>query len=335
MIYTGNMDGSGVYSAYSIDSGLTWSEPAQVFLTRNPGLVPFSLRIYPGRNGQVHAVWNVVTTLGVDVSLHYARFDLETLQWTKPVVLNERTDFRELVFGPSYPSLVDNGSQVVVMYNNGNPFQNRPVDPGRPVQMVSISKDNGDTWEPPAVPFIKHLGRSGEHVIVLDSNHVVHALFIQRIQYVEDEQNKILGGIWHSEYRDALWSDPDRFTTTYAPHDVRAVISQGNVLLVVWRQDPGAKLLHGVWYSYIILNSPELPIVFSPTLLPVSTVTPAPSVLESAVTSTPLVESPVINMKGFPSRFENPAGPLIVAIVTAILVLAVVVILKLLRDRNP
>src|SRR5690606_29290675 len=121
---------------------------------------------------------------------------------------------------------------------------------GRPVQMVSVSKDNGDTWEVPVVPFYRHNGRSGEHMIVMDSNHVVHAIFIQRIEYVEGNKNVVVGGIWHSAYKDGVWSNPERFIPSVQSSNIRAVICQGNVLLATWIEDQGVGQ-SGVWSNYM------------------------------------------------------------------------------------
>ena len=182
MIYSGKNDGAGVYEIRSEDSGETWSNPSSVFLTYDTELVPFSLRLVMGQNGQLHATWSVVTNLGVDASLYYARFDISTKQWTQPFMINQRLDIQDY-FGPSFPAIVDTGKSVVVVYNNGNPFSGRPVNPGRPVQEVNISNDGGQTWNDPVVPFYRLVGRSGEHSMVVDSNNNAHTLFVQRIVF--------------------------------------------------------------------------------------------------------------------------------------------------------
>ena len=336
IIYTGNLDGAGVYEVHSKDSGNNWTKSRPVFLTYEIGLVPYSLRLYLGQEGQLHAAWNVVTNKGVDMSLHYARYDVKQEEWTEPVMLNKRIDIKDY-FGPSFPSIVDNGEDVVIMYNNGNPFSGRPVPAGRPVQMVNVSNDGGQTWRDPVVPFYRLLGRSGEHSLVVDSNQVVHALFTQRIEYVENGANREIGGMWHSSYQDRIWSDPDRFITSHAPHDVRAVVSQGNVLLVVWREDPGAEHQHGVWFSYTILDSPELPVVIPPTPLSNDTLIPTPDFASgSTVVAVPTTETPVINLEGAPTGIaSNPAGSLIVALVPVLLVLAgVVMMYQFYRSRT-
>jgi len=335
VIYNGNVDGTGVYEVHSKDSGDTWSKPQSVFISDDAELVPYSIRLYPGQANQLHAAWNMVTGLGVDNSLYYARYDMMQEEWAKPVMLNKRIELQDY-FGPSFPSLVDNGEDVVIMYNNGNPFTSRPVAAGRPVQMVSISNDGGQTWKDPVVPFYRLVGRSGEHSLAVDSNNVVHALFTQRIEYTVDGVNREIGGMWHSSYQDGIWSDPDRFITTYSPHDVRAVVSQGNVLLVVWRQDPGQGS-HGIWYSYTMLDSPELPVVALPTPVNDSIVTSVPS-LETvpAPTSVLPAETSTINMVNVPTGLAtNPSGPLLVAGVVVVVILAgVIVIYQSYRNRN-
>lgn len=335
VIYAGNIDGAGVYETHSSNSGASWTKARSVYLTSESGLVPFSLRLFMGNSGQLHAAWNVVTNRGADVSLHYARYDVSTEEWTDQAMLNKRIEIKDY-FGPSFPSIVDNGEDVVIMYNNGNPFSGRPVRPGRPVQMVSVSSDGGQTWKDPVVPFYRLLGRSGEHSLVVDSAGNVHALFTQRIEFVDNGVNREIGGMWHSSYKSGVWSDPDRFITSHAPHDVRAVVSQGNVLLVVWREDPGAETLHGVWFSYTILDSPELPLATpSNTTTGTTAPTPDPGLGSNDPESLP-TDKPQINLDGSPVGLTtNPAGPLLIAMVPVVLILIVVVLIyRTYRSRN-
>ena len=335
VIYAGNIDGPGVYETHSNNSGSTWTKARSIFLTSESGLVPFSLRLFMGTGGQLHAAWNVVTNRGSDSSLHYARYDVETEEWAEPVMLNKRIEIKDY-FGPSFPSIVANGEDVVIMYNNGNPFSGRPIPPGRPVQMVNVSNDGGQTWQDPVVPFYRLLGRSGEHSLVVDSAGHIHTLFTQRIEYVENETNREIGGMWHSSYKAGVWSDPDRFVTSHAPHDVRAVVSQGNVLLVVWREDPGAENPHGVWFSYTVLDSPELPVVTPPaTVIETPVLTTGPELGANNPQDIP-TDMPQINLDGSPVGLtNNPAGPLLIAMAPVILILiAVILVYRIYRNRG-
>jgi hypothetical protein len=340
VIYSGNRDGSGVYFVHSKDSGGNWTAPLPVFLTYDTTLSAFSLRLTVGPDQHIRAAWNVVTNLGVDEALYFANFDALNSKWDTPVELERRIDLVDH-FGPSYPAIVDNGREIVVIYNSGNPFAGRPVGVGRPIQRSRISTNGGLTWNEPLDPFPFHVGRSGEHTVILDGIGTPHTLFVQRIEFAaEDGSYSIVGGIWHSAFQNGGWSNPDRFVTSVAPHDVRAVIAQGNVLLTVWRQDPGLGA-GGVWYSYSVLDVPELPVqplatapvdyfvatsVFAPDLG-----TPEPTVQLAATVQPELLgEAPPSSLG------DNPALPIIIGTVPVLLVLVGVILgYRFLAARRP
>lgn len=320
MIYNGQSVGVGVYETHSTDSGEMWTKPAPVYLTYDSNLLPFSLRLATGRAGRVHAAWSVVTILGEDRSLHYANFDIAKQAWSSPITLLEKPDKRSY-FGPSYPSMVDTGKEVIIMYNGGNPLEGLLVPAGRPVQMVSVSKDNGDTWEVPVVPFYRHNGRSGEHMIVMDSNHVVHAIFIQRIEYVEGNKNVVVGGIWHSAYKDGVWSNPERFIPSVQSSNIRAVICQGNVLLATWIEDQGVGQ-SGVWSNYMLLDAPELKATPYPTLPAlVNVAVPTAGDVLAIPSSAPTL---VPSLPGSDNS-SNPALPLVLGILPVLILMGIVI----------
>lgn len=318
VIYNGQSLGIGVYGISSTDFGETWTKPIPVYLTYDSTLLPFSLRLAMGREGRVHAAWSVVTILGEDRSLHYANFDIAEQTWSAPLTLLKKPDDKGF-FGPSYPSMVDTGKEVIIMYNGGNPYDGLPVPAGRPVQMVSVSKDNGNTWEVPVVPFYRHNGRSGEHMIVMDSNHVVHAIFIQRIEYVEENRNVVVGGIWHSTYKDGIWSNPERFIPSVQSSNIRAVVSQGNVLLATWIEDQGVGQA-GVWYNYMRLSSPELTAIPYPTL-PVPENITVPVASESSLSPTP-VSTAIPSVLGSDNR-SSPALPIVLGILPVLVLIGI------------
>lgn len=325
IIYSGNRDGSGVYFVHSDDSGKTWSMTQPLSLTYNGNLSTYSLRLAIGPEQTIRAAWNVVTNLGVDEALYFANFNTEASTWDPPLELERRIDQPDY-FGPSFPVIVDNGREIVVVYNSGNPFTGRPVGAGRPVQRSLISLDGGVTWSEPLDPFPFHVGRSGEHTLVVDGNGTPHTLFIQRIESADEKGNySLIGGIWHSTFQNGAWTNPGRFVTLLAPHDVRAVVAQGNVLLAVWREDPGLGA-DGIWYSYSVLDAPELPVVpLATALLPVATqviVTPTIEFNTPEPTSRPelLDDAPPSNLG------SNPALPIIIGTIPVILIVLGVVV---------
>ncbi len=335
IVYDGNVEGNGVYAVHSSDAGDTWSEPTPVFLTYDPELTPYKIEMYTSPSGNIHAAWNVVTPTGTDISAYYARLDMDRMQWSKPVVLEERTVDDKEHFGPSFPSIRGSGDSVVVMYNSGNPSAGGPVDPGRPVQRVRLSNDGGRTWGDPITPFPRHQGRSGEHSLAVDSNGNVHALFIQRIDQLVDGRYAPISGMWHSELRGGHWSEPDRFTTTIPAHDVRAVVSQGNVLLVTWREDPGTGQ-HGIWYSYTTLDAPELPAMPLPTPPATPTATPVPTATPPGPTPTPLHRPASISQEAMPAKVaDSPAIPLALGLApVALLIVGIILAQQLHYHRR-
>jgi len=335
IIYSGGLDGNGIYEVSSADSGQTWSEPSPIFLPNSSDLSPFSLRLFVSPESEIRATWNVVTNLGLDEAVYFANYDISVGEWNEPIELDTRIDKQDY-FGPSFPAIVDNGKEIVILYNSGNPFDGRPVRPGRPIQRVRISTDGGLNWNDPIDPFPFHNGRSGESSLALDSRGLAHALFVQRIDQTNQRgEYSSIGGIWHSVFQTGHWTNPDRFVTTYPAHDVRAIVSQGNVLLVVWRQDPGAKDPHGVWFSYIMLDSPELPVVIRPTSVPDAVATASPAATSDSTLIT-VTETPRINLGDMPSGLpSSPASPLIIAIVPVLVLLAgVLVMYQVYRSRS-
>jgi hypothetical protein len=318
IIYSGNRDGNGIYYLISENSGGNWSDPSPVFLTNDTTLFPFSLRLAMSPDRKVRAAWNVVTSLGVDERLYFANYDIPNDEWNVPVELDRRIDLPEY-FGPSFPALVDNGSDIVVLYNGGNPYAGQFVGPGRPVMRASISRDGGLTWIGPDNPFPLLNGRSGEHSLAVDSLGGVHGLFVMRIDKLVGEEYKAIGGIWHGEYKNGIWTNPDRFIPTYSAHDVKAIVSQGNILLAVWREDPGAGQ-HGVWFSYTLLDTPELPVIPLATVqVPIS---PQLARTQTSLlyTPTPEFENKVIESSA-PSQWStNPVFPIIVGVIPVALV---------------
>jgi hypothetical protein len=102
----------------------------------------------------------------------------------------------------------------------------------------------------------------------IDSNNVMHAFFGQR----NNDNNH---GMWHIIWLGNSWSNSESIVRGpqirdaiggegFDPRSANAVISNGNVLLVTWGTD-GAAGENGAWYSYTILDTPELPLVPLPT----------------------------------------------------------------------
>lgn len=329
ILYNGNMYGNGIYTITSNDAGYSWSEPMPVYLTYADQLVPFTVNGYMSKSGKLHVVWNILNSAYEFVSLYYDRLDVESNQWDKPILLEKKPVITGF-FGPAVPYIVDNDKYVVVMYNGGNPYAGQPVPFGRPTLLIQTSTNNGESWSGAINPFPLLTGSSGAHSLVIDSNQNIHALALMRIDSSVDGEYRAIGGMWHSELRNNIWSDPERYITSVKSLDLRAVVSQGNVLLAAWIEEsvPG----NGVWYSYTVLDSPELPVI------PLAT----PSV-EHSSTPTSLVPSPVVTPthENKPLLIDRditatytPAQPLVFGLIPVVLLILGIIIMVQLRYRN-
>jgi hypothetical protein len=220
---------------------------------------PYYLYLYTGESGQVHAAWSKLDGDGHSSEAYYARFDFSTQEWSDPFLFAE-DDFGDLgagIFGPTYPYIVGSGDTVLIMYNANGGLSTS----GRPALWVRRSDDNGETWSQAVKPFSPRVGLSGAHTMVVDSKGVIHALFLQRIERTIGGRYVPIAGLWHSEWLGEQWTEPERLDLGGVNgYDVRAVVSQGNILLATWREDPGAGEL-GVFYSFATLDAAALPVV--------------------------------------------------------------------------
>lgn len=244
LIYSGSEYGDGLYYVFSTDHGATWSSPDLVYLITGDDFVVTDPELYVGTSGIFHAVWSNFKSDGSAGSGYYAAWDPVNNAWRKPIELD--------VPGIRTPSIIEYNGDLFVSYyhasTNGNWWRR--------------SSDAGITWTSPVqlTPF--HKGTNGGLSFVVDSDNTLHAFFGERI----DDNNH---GMWHSIWTGTTWSNPEAVVKGpqvkdviggkgFDPRSARAVISNGNVVLVTWGTD-GAGGVNGPWYSYKRFNTPELP----------------------------------------------------------------------------
>ena len=321
VVYNGNLgEGNSLYAVYSHDKGESWTMPTLVWSTFSTEFWPSDLQLSLGQSGHLHAVWNYTDKLGKNVTGYYAYLpNLETAEWSDPVELD-----KSVGLGIAVPSVVEYHNEVYVFYNNGVP------EGGAPALWVRRSPDGGKSWSSPQRPFPKHVGRNGAASIVVDSNDLLHIFFGQRIHGEKIDTH----GMWRSTLRNGTWTEPQPIVSgpmvqgtndaAFDPGDAHAIASQGNVLLVTWRTDPGNGA-NGAWYAYTQLDTPAWPLV--PLPMPKELFTPTPTAVptsEAAPTATP---SPVPAAVTFDSRgggprvINNTAGPLFAGLIPVLMLL--------------
>jgi hypothetical protein len=268
VVYSGKVEGAtGLYFTYSSDSGVSWTEPAPIFLCNIPGQSAYGIRLYVGQSGRMHAVWYVVDGKGHNRAAYYAAYDLDTKTWSMPIEFDKGYGI-DAGMGISEMEVVENQGFVFVVYNNGIPPDGVP-----PAEWVRISKDGGQTWTDPYRPFPRLVGRNGVISFTTDSNGKLSIFFINRIPSFTNSVYSDHGGLFQSTWLTDHWSEPefvvdslDPRVGSMIPYDACSITSQGNVVLTTWRSDPGGAVHNGAWFSYKSLDAPELPIVPLQTL---------------------------------------------------------------------
>jgi hypothetical protein len=260
IIYHGKRDGYGVYVVNSKDGGNSWSSPIPIFLSDGDAPYVFGLHAITSKSGWYHVIWDTFSQSGQGRTIYYARSKIGDSEWSDPIALASVQEG----LGTQTPTIIEYNDVLFAVYNL------------TPKITMRRSIDNGLTWDDPVVLFSRHVGVNGSLSAVIDGNNDMHLFFGQRISGTNG--NPDMHGMWHSMWLNDRWTEPDAVIkgprnvnaenmTGFDPYEAHAIVSQGNVLLVTWRTDPGLKG-NGVWYSYAALNAPEKPVA---TLLPPNT----------------------------------------------------------------
>lgn len=264
VVYSGNETGNGLYSVVSEDYGSTWTESREMFSASSDQLWPSGLQTILTRDGSIHAVWALSDLTGNSRRVYHASLDANAAAWGSPQPLAE-----SIGYGANTPAIVEHDGSLMVIYHNDFPT----------TRFMIRSFDGGSTWSAPTRLF-EQVGSNGAAALVTDSADGLHMFFGNRVG------TPAIHGLWHSVWMNDGWSAPEAVVSGpqvlvgpnneegFDPSYAQAVISQGNLLLVVWRHDPMAGPLH-VWYSYRYLNTPAIPT--QAVELPAATGTPVPT----------------------------------------------------------
>lgn len=264
VIYNGRNLGNGLYVVNSTDGGESWSNATPIFFTVKDAPNINMLQVIKSQSGWAHAVWGVYNDSGQGRGIYYSKSERGD-EWSEPILLANATEG----LGTHTPEIIEYNERLILLYNL----------PGK-IKMRS-SSDGGITWDDPFNIFPRHVGVNGSLSLVIDGNNDLHLFFGQRISGSPD-----IHGMWHSVFKNNRWIEPEGLIrgpkiletegyNSFDPYEARAIVSQGNTILVTWRTDPGSKG-NGVWYSYKKIDAPELPIVQLPNSESEATSSPTP-----------------------------------------------------------
>jgi hypothetical protein len=314
VVYSGREQGNGLYVVNSKDDGGTWSDSVPIFLAHSDAPNISLLHLIKSKSGSLHAIWGVYSIGGQGRGIYYARSD-DGNEWSKPFLLVYSPDG----LGTQTPTIIEYNGTLYALLNM------------TPKITMKRSLDDGKAWDDPSIIFPRHVGVNGSLSLVIDGNNDLHLFFGQRIS-----GNPDIHGLWHSMLVNNRWTEPDALIkgprivdkegpTGFDPYDARAVVSQGNVLLVTWRTDPGDIKDNGVWYSYATINAPE-----APTSTPKSIELNGISSTLASSTPTLLVEAtPQINMEKEPPKQSS----FVWVVLSAIVGFLAVVFILFIRSR--
>jgi len=176
-------------------------------------------------------------------------------------------------------------------------------------------------------------GSNGPASLVIDSNNVLHMFFGNRTG------NPAIHGLWHTVWSGFRWNEPSAIISGprvidfetgkgFDPSFAKAVVLQGNLILVTWRTDPGAGG-NGIWYSYSRLDAPML----APTAYSAPVLEHTLEASNEAPTETPIANEIApqrlnpINSNP-PSFSNNPAAGIMIGIVPVFLLVVIIIIVK-------
>jgi hypothetical protein len=253
IVYNGRKLGNGLYVVTSKDGGENWSNPTPMFFAQSDRPNISRLDVMESKSGKLHAVWGLYSEGGQGRGIYYAGSD-DGIQWSEPFQLASTEDG----LGSQTPAIIEYKDSLIALFNLP------------PKIMMRRSTDGGKTWDAAAVLFPRHVGVNGSISPVVDGNNELHLFFGQRISGSPD-----IHGMWHSILNGNRWTEPNAVVkgpriwdteglTSFDPYEARAVVSQGNVILVTWITDLGDRKPNGVFYSYSVLDAPESPVVTLP-----------------------------------------------------------------------
>ncbi len=317
ILYDGGLDGNGLYFVASHDGGTTWTDPESVFLTGSASLWISPIYGTLDSQGRLHVVWTTVNKVGNGKAVYYARLEADHKTWSAPLALQT---IKGNDYETDWTGIVSYNNELMVMYNYGFP----------PQRWMRRSSDGGRIWSAPVVAFASK-GEYGLPVFLIDSSNTLRVVLGNRTM------DEALHGMWYSTWRGDHWdalapivSGPR--TADFDPSRPQAIVGQGNVLLVTWRNDPGAENNSvGIWYSFAKTDAPELPAQPLPTVMPTPVAATATATLPASTTTPPrpTITTQILSTPPPLPAVSNPMTTLLIAVVPVVLLVSGVVVFAL------
>jgi hypothetical protein len=245
VVFSGNRYGNGVYETIFSSKEGVWTTPILVHRSKTEDFFPGGINLAYDPDGFIHAVWDYSDDSGLAKTTWYGRRNIDRGVWES---IHELSHVDNDLEYSGQASIIKGEGILIVVYYDDFP----------PTRFIRTSHDNGDTWSSGIRPF-PHRGGYGYARLVMDSLGTIHMIIGNRIQSPE------IHGMWYSRFVEDIWLPLTPITSglatdSYDPTQPRAVVVQGNVLLAAWSNDVRSEFRTGAWYSYTLLDAPELPV---------------------------------------------------------------------------
>lgn len=281
VVYAGKGEGIGLYETHSTDRGTSWSKPYAFHFIYEELEWPAAINMDIAPDSRLDVVWSEWNRVGTSDRVMYAHLDPDHEHWSEPFQLAQRDPGE---YEADWGSVINYQGEIIVVYQDSGPA----------TKWMRRSTDGGTTWTPPTHPW-PHVGEYSNVAFMVDSNNQLHVI-------LGDRNGDCCHGMWHGVWLNGQWGPLEALvmgvkTPQFDPSKPHALISQGNVILATWWTDTGGGPRNGVWYSFGILNAPELPM----EALPIPSPTPTAVVVEPTATPLPTA-TPNLSL-------ASPGGP--------------------------
>ena len=290
---------NAVYHMRSVDSGLTWSEPALVYqvAAAEPSYLITTAAI--DEAGRMYVGITLRSQdYGVNSELGYIR-SLDTGQtWQPYQVIAKQSE------------ATPNVSVITPFAFGKDEIHLTWHDPRR---MHMWSSDGGVTWSNPVEIIQLGAGFGGANYLAKDSAGVLRVV------------TGVASGIYVSTFANSRWLTPERIENRRMdPHGQEMVVCQGNQLHIVY--DDRVLRDTTVWYAHKQVNAPHIEqIPIPPSKAPSATITVSPEAHQASPTAEPTVTAertpPLIDLTP-PAISESALAPLLISTTSVVILIS-------------